>query len=78
MVFLAPKLYSVSPISPRYTKSKILLLIVKIVLHSVNEGDSTKPEDSSEKKPEPTTNADDASEEKSKEEAPSDEEHTEL
>merc|ERR1740128_1097753 len=44
----------------------------------VNEGDSTKPEDSSEKKPEPTTNADDASEEKSKEEAPSDEEHTEL
>ena len=48
------------------------------MLHSVNEGDSTKPEDSSEKKPEPTTNADDASEEKSKEEAPSDEEHTEL
>ena len=48
------------------------------MLHSVNEGDSTKPEDSTEKKPEPTTNADEASEEKSKEEAPSDEEHTEL
>lgn len=77
-MFLAPKLYSVSPINPRCTKSKILLLIVKIVIHSVNEGDSTKPEDSTEKKPEPTTNADDASEEKSKEEAPSDEEHTEL
>merc|ERR1719452_131331 len=46
----------------------------------VNEGDSTNPEDSTEKKPEPTVNTEENASEESKEEAPSDEEsdHTEL
>jgi len=46
----------------------------------VNDGDATKPEDSTEKKPEPTTNADEDVSEERKEEPPSDEEseHTEL
>ena len=77
MVFIV--LCLVSP--PAFVaKSKILILIVKIVLHSVNEGDSTNPEDSTEKKPEPTANTEENASEESKEEAPSDEEsdHTEL
>jgi len=47
----------------------------------VNEGDSTNPEDSTEKKPEPTANTEENASEESKEDAaPSDEEsdHTEL
>ena len=78
MVFIV--LCLVSP--PAFVaKSEILILIVKIVLHSVNDGDSTNPEDSTEKKPEPTTaNTEENASEESKEDAPSDEEsdHTEL
>merc|ERR1739838_577180 len=46
----------------------------------VNEGDSTNPEDSTEKKPEPTANTEENASDESKEEAPSDEksDHTEL
>merc|ERR1739844_418720 len=46
----------------------------------VNEGDSTNPEDSTERKPEPTANTEENASDESKEEAPSDEEseHTEL
>ena len=78
MVFIA--LCLVKP--PAFvTKSKFSFSFTyKIVLHSVNEGDSTNPEDSTEKKPEPTANTEENASEESKEEAPSDEEseHTEL
>ena len=56
------------------------IFIVLILLDSVNDGDSTKPEDSTEEKPEPTVNSEEKTSDESKEEAPSDEEseHTEL